>query len=113
LWFLRWLQEQLLRSRADVLRSRADVLRSRACFVLRSRPELLQIELLPFELPFELLQEPLPPVAVLQEPLQQVLQFGPELLCSGPELLRSRSELRRPGCSDLRRSSRCVLQLIE
>jgi hypothetical protein len=43
--------------------------------------------------------------------LQQVLQLGPELLCSGPDLLRSRgsglrSELRR---SDLRRSSRVLL----
>ena len=81
---------------------------------LRSRAELLPVELLQVELPpVELLQEPLPPPEVLQEPLQQVLQLRcTELLRSRAELLCSRTELRRSGCSDLCCSRRFVLQLV-
>jgi hypothetical protein len=112
LWFFlrRLLQEQLLRSRADLLRSGPDVLRSRE--LLRSRAGFLlcpQDELLPLKLlQIALLQEPLPPQPLLQEQLLQV-----ELLCSrsdvlrsGPDVLRSGSDVRR---SDLRRSHGFVL----
>jgi hypothetical protein len=98
-WWLRWLQEQLLRSRSHLLRPGPDLLRSRhlrrSGDLCRSRGELLQ-----FRLQIELLQIALPPQLALRplEVLQQV-----ELLRSGPELLRSGSELLCSRCPDVRR----------
>jgi hypothetical protein len=129
LWSLRKLlpHQELLQFRAELLCSRPHLLRSRAglrsdvrrsrCFLLWQQrlqqrlPESLlenaQAELLP---PFLVLQAEVLQAAVLQIPLQQA-----QLLRSRADLLRSRRSdvLRsRTGRSDLRRSRRCVLQLV-
>lgn len=98
--WLRWLQEQLLRSRSHVLRSGPDLLRSRA-ELLRSGGELLPVELLQIQVP----QVEVPQNEVLQV---ELLCSRAELLRSGPELLRSRTDL---CCPDVRRSGCDRLQL--
>ena len=114
-WWLWWLQEQLLRSRAHLLRSGPDLLRSRElrrpgklrrpCELRRSR-ELLQFRLQSLELlQIALPQDEMPPHEML--PQVELLRSRRELLRSGPDLCCS--DVR---CPDLRCSDGFRLQLV-